>query len=46
MTGFTGNLVEANRDLWAAMADHPFVLALAQGTLPDSALQAWVQQDR
>jgi thiaminase len=46
MTGFTGNLVESNRDLWAAMAGHPFVLALAQGTLPDSTLQAWVQQDR
>ena len=46
MTGFTDQLVEANRDLWAAMAGHPFVLGLADGTLPDSALQAWVQQDR
>ena len=46
MMGFTDHLVEANRDLWAAMAGHPFVLTLAQGTLPDSALQAWVQQDR
>src|SRR5919107_2380772 len=46
MTGFPDHLVEANRDLWAAMAGHPFVLTLAQGTLPDSALQAWVQQDR
>jgi thiaminase len=46
MTAFTDYLVEANRDLWAAMADHPFVLGLAEGTLPDSALQAWVQQDR
>jgi thiaminase len=46
MTGFTDHLVEANRDLWAAMASHPFVLGLADGTLPDSALQAWVQQDR
>jgi thiaminase/transcriptional activator TenA len=46
MTGLTEQLVEANRDLWAAMASHPFVLALAQGTLPDGALQAWVQQDR
>src|SRR5918996_3875777 len=46
MTGFTEQLVEANRDLWAAMAGHPFVLGLAEGTLPDSALQAWVQQDR
>ena len=46
MTAFTDHLVEANRDLWAAMAAHPFVLGLAQGTLPDGALQAWVQQDR
>ncbi|HXP14671.1 MAG TPA: thiaminase II, partial [Actinomycetes bacterium] len=46
MTGFTEQLVEANQDLWAAMAGHPFVLGLAEGTLPDRALQAWVQQDR
>ena len=46
MTAFTEQLVEANRDLWAAMAGHPLVLGLAHGTLPDSALQAWVQQDR
>jgi thiaminase len=46
MTVFTDHLVESNQDLWAAMAGHPFVLALAHGTLPHSALQAWVQQDR
>jgi thiaminase len=46
MVAFTDRLVEANRDLWAAMAGHPFVLGLAHGTLPGSALQAWVQQDR
>jgi thiaminase len=46
MVAFTDRLVEANRDLWAAMAGHPLVLGLAHGTLPDSALQAWVQQDR
>ena len=46
MTAFTDHLVEANRDVWAAMADHPLVLGLADGTLPDGALQAWVQQDR
>jgi thiaminase len=46
MTGFTDHLVEANRALWAAMAGHPLVLGLADGTLPDGALQAWVQQDR
>src|SRR4029453_17693531 len=46
MTVFTEHLVEPNRALWAAMAGHPFVLGLADGTLPDSALGAWVQQDR
>jgi thiaminase len=46
MTGFTDHLVEANRALWAAMTSHTFVLGLADGTLPDSTLQAWVQQDR
>src|SRR5215208_3209265 len=46
MTAFTDHLLEANRDLWMAMAGHPLVLGLAEGTLPDSALQAWVQQDR
>ena len=46
MVAFTDRLVEANRAVWAAMAGHPFVLGLAEGTLPDGALQAWVQQDR
>jgi thiaminase len=46
MVAFTDRLVEANQAVWAAMAGHPFVLGLAHGTLPDSALQAWVQQDR
>jgi thiaminase len=46
MTAFTDHLLEANRDVWAAMAGHPLVLGLADGTLPDGALQAWVQQDR
>jgi thiaminase len=46
MSAFTDELVEANRDVWAAMAGHPFVLGLAEGTLPGSAMQAWVQQDR
>jgi hypothetical protein len=46
MTVFTDHLVESNRDLWSAMADHPFVVGLAQGTLPNSTIQAWVQQDR
>jgi thiaminase len=46
MTAFGDRLVDANRGVWAAMAAHPFVLGLADGTLPDAALEAWVQQDR
>jgi thiaminase len=46
MGTFTDRLVGANRAVWAAMAAHPFVLGLADGTLPDAALRAWVQQDR
>jgi thiaminase len=46
MVAFTDRLIEANQAVWEAMAAHPFVLGLARGTLPDSALQAWVQQDR
>src|SRR4029453_17893890 len=46
MMAFTDHLVEANRDLWVAMAGHPLVLGLAQGTLPDGAVQAGVRQDR
>src|SRR5918996_574475 len=46
MVAFTDRLIEANRAVWAAMAGHPLVLGLAAGTLPDRAMQAWVQQDR
>jgi thiaminase len=46
MAAFTEHLMEANQDVWAAMAGHAFVLGLADGTLPDGALQAWAQQDR
>src|SRR5918992_4734567 len=46
MVAFPDRLVEANRAVWAAMAGHPLVLGLARGTLPDSAFQAWAQQDR
>jgi thiaminase len=46
MGTFSDHLAEANRGVWAAMAAHPFVLGLADGTLPDAALRAWVQQDR
>jgi thiaminase len=46
MTTLSDRLVEANRTVWTAMAAHPFVLGLADGTLPDAALRAWVQQDR
>jgi thiaminase len=46
MTAFGDRLVEANQGVWTAMAGHPFVLGLADGTLPDAALEAWVRQDR
>jgi thiaminase len=46
MTALTDRLVQGNQAVWAAMAAHPFVLGLADGTLPAAALQAWVQQDR
>ncbi|HYY80374.1 MAG TPA: hypothetical protein VFD04_14495 [Actinomycetes bacterium] len=46
MTSFGERLVEANQPVWAAMAAHPFVLALAGGTLPEAPLRAWLQQDR
>src|SRR6266545_2276628 len=46
MTALSDRLVEANRTVWTAMAAHPFVVGLADGTLPDAALRAWVQQDR
>jgi thiaminase len=38
MTAFSDQLVEANRDVWAAMAGHPLVLGLAEGTH-----HAWIQ---
>jgi thiaminase len=46
MPGLSDRLVEANQAVWAAMAAHPFVLGLADGTLPDAALLAWLRQDR
>jgi thiaminase len=45
-TSFAGVLVAANADLWAAMAGHPWVRALADGSMPDAALIAWAQQCR
>jgi thiaminase len=46
VAGFSERMVEANRAVWAAMVAHPFVLGLADGSLPEAALEAWVQQDR
>jgi len=43
---FSERLVGANRPVWRAMAAHPFVRGVADGTLPDAAWRAWVQQDR
>ena len=38
--------MESNRAPVGGDGRPPFVLGLADGTLPDGALQAWVQQDR
>jgi thiaminase/transcriptional activator TenA len=43
---FSEQLVGANRPVWQAMAAHPFVRGVADGTLPEAAWRAWVQQDR
>jgi thiaminase/transcriptional activator TenA len=43
---FSDSLVEANRQIWDAMAAHPWVKGLAEGTLPEEALIAWDQQYR
>jgi thiaminase (transcriptional activator TenA) len=42
----TDELVAGNKDLWEAMADHPWVRALAAGSLPEDALVAWAGQCR
>jgi thiaminase len=39
-------LVQEQQATWRAMAAHPLVIGLADGTLPEAALCAWVQQDR
>jgi thiaminase/transcriptional activator TenA len=39
-------LVHGQQATWRAMAAHPLVTGLADGTLPEAALRAWVQQDR
>ena len=39
-------LVQEHQAIWGAMAAHPFVVGLADGTLPEAALRAWVRQDR
>jgi thiaminase/transcriptional activator TenA len=39
-------LVQEHQATWGAMAAHPFVIGLADGTLPEAALRAWLQQDR
>jgi thiaminase/transcriptional activator TenA len=43
---FSERLVATNAPTWRAMAEHPFVLGLAGGSLPGAPWRAWVQQDR
>lgn len=45
-TGLADGLAEAHTGLLAELASHPFVRALADGTLPEPALIAWAQQCR
>jgi thiaminase/transcriptional activator TenA len=40
------SLLAANAGLWAALREHPWVSALADGTLPDEAFARWAQQRR
>ena len=46
MSGLVDALVASNEDLWVALAAHPWVRALADGDLPETALVAWAQQCR
>jgi thiaminase len=45
-TGLADALADAHADLMTDLASHPFVRALADGTLPEAALIAWAQQCR
>jgi thiaminase/transcriptional activator TenA len=42
----TLRLVRLNRDMWHVMTGHPLVRALADGSIGDGPLRAWVEQDR
>ncbi|MDP9023661.1 MAG: transcriptional regulator [Actinomycetota bacterium] len=39
-------LLADNRDLWAAITDHPFVRAAGNGTLRSDAFHRWLTQDQ
>ena len=43
-TGVTEALVDANADVFSALAQHPWVRGLADGTLPAQAFAAWAFQ--
>ncbi len=43
--GTSQRLLDANADLWAQITTHPFVLAAADGTLPQEAFDRWLVQD-
>jgi len=45
-TGLADGLAGNHADLLAELAGHPFVRALADGTLPEAALIAWARQCR
>jgi thiaminase len=46
MDGLSQRLVDLNRRIWWALPRHPLVTGLADGSIRDDALRAWVQQDR
>jgi thiaminase/transcriptional activator TenA len=43
--GFSGQLLDAGAEIWAAQKNHPFVTELAAGTLSEEAFLHWVKQD-
>jgi len=43
---FAGTLPESCADTWRKAVDHPFVRAVADGSLPAARFHTWIRQDR
>jgi thiaminase len=41
----SSELLAAERELWASMAAHPFLVQSAEGTLPTEAFERWLVED-